>query len=98
MPIYETRQDPLDLNSLYRSRNIVNCSPEPTETNFGTPGIDSTGEKDTGTAQKDMYAHLTHVPTNQVTQMLVAGDWMFAFAAKKPFESIAPVIFETGAS
>jgi hypothetical protein len=30
--------------------------------------------------------------------MLVADDWMFAFAAKKPLESIAPVIFDTGAS
>jgi hypothetical protein len=45
-----------------------------------------------------MSVHLTHVPTNQATQMLVTGDWMFAFAAKKPFESRAPVIFDTGAS
>jgi hypothetical protein len=45
-----------------------------------------------------MSAHLTHVPTNQATQMLVTDDWMFAFAAKNPFESRAPVIFDTGAS
>jgi hypothetical protein len=45
-----------------------------------------------------MYAHLTHVPTDQATQMLVADNWMFAFAAKKPFESRAPIIFDTGAS
>jgi hypothetical protein len=45
-----------------------------------------------------MYAHLTHVPTNQATQMLVADDWMFTFAAKKPFESRSPIIFDTGAS
>jgi hypothetical protein len=98
LPIYETRQDPLDLNWLYRTRTIVKYSPEPTEKNFDTPCTDSTGEKDTDTAQKDMYAHLTHVPTNQATQMLVAEDWMFAFAAKNPFESRAPVIFDTGAS
>jgi hypothetical protein len=30
-----------------------------------------------------MSAHLTHVPTNQATQMLVTDDWMFAFSAKK---------------
>jgi hypothetical protein len=66
--------------------------------NFGTTGTESTGEKDTGTAQKDMYAHLTHVLTNQATQMLVADDWMFAFSAEKPFESIAPIIFDMGAS
>jgi hypothetical protein len=65
LPIYETRQDPLDLNSLYRTHTIVNCSTEPTYTNFGTPGTDSTGEKDTGTAQKCMYAHLRMCrPTN----------------------------------
>jgi hypothetical protein len=45
-----------------------------------------------------MYAHLTHVLTNQATQMLVADDWMFAFAVKKPFEARAPIIFDTGAS
>jgi hypothetical protein len=45
-----------------------------------------------------MSAHLTHVPTNQVTQLLVADNWMFAFAANKPFESRAPVVFDTGAS
>jgi hypothetical protein len=45
-----------------------------------------------------MSAHLTHVPTNQATQILVADDWMFAFAAEKPFESRAPVILDTGAS
>jgi hypothetical protein len=45
-----------------------------------------------------MSAHLTHVPTNQSTHMLVTEDWMSAFAAKKPFESRAPVIFDTGAS
>jgi hypothetical protein len=45
-----------------------------------------------------MYVHRMHVPTNQANQMLVADDWMFAFAAKKPFESRAPVIFNTGAS
>jgi hypothetical protein len=45
-----------------------------------------------------MSAHLKQVPTNQATQMLVTDDWVFAFAAKKPFESQAPVIFETGAS
>jgi hypothetical protein len=39
-----------------------------------------------------MSAHLTQVPTNQSTQMVVTDDWMFAFAAKKPFESPAPVI------
>jgi hypothetical protein len=98
LPIYETRQDPIDLNSLYRTLTIVNCSIEPTGRNFDTPGTDSTGEKDTGTAQKDRYAHLTHVPTNQATQMLVADHWMLAFAAKTPFESRAPVIFDTGAS
>jgi hypothetical protein len=96
LPIYETRQDPFDLDSLYRPRYIVNCSTEPTETNFGS--IDPTGEKDTDTAQKDTSAHLTHVPTNQATQMLVTDDWMFAFAAKKPFESRGPVIFDAGAS
>jgi hypothetical protein len=58
LPIYETRQDPLDLNSLYRTRTIFNCSPEPTETKCDTPGTDSTGEKYADTAQKDMYAHL----------------------------------------
>jgi hypothetical protein len=45
-----------------------------------------------------MSAHLTHVPTNQATQMLVTDNWMFTFAVKKPFESRAPVIFDTGAS
>jgi hypothetical protein len=45
-----------------------------------------------------MSAHLTHVPTNQATQMLVTDDWMFAFAEKKPFEPRSPVIFDTGAS
>jgi hypothetical protein len=45
-----------------------------------------------------MSAHLTQVPPNQATQMLVTDDWMFAFADKKPFESRAPVIFDTGAS
>jgi hypothetical protein len=45
-----------------------------------------------------MSAHITHVPTNQATQMLVTDDWMFAFAAKKPFDSRAPIIFDTGAS
>jgi hypothetical protein len=43
LPIYETRKDLLDLNSLYCTRNIFNCCPEPTETNVGTPGTDSTG-------------------------------------------------------
>jgi hypothetical protein len=85
LPIYEMRQDPLDLDSLYRPRYIVNCSTEPTETNVGS--TDPTGEKDTDTAQQNMSAHLTHVPTNQATQMLVTDYWMFAFAAKKPFES-----------
>jgi hypothetical protein len=96
IPIYEMRQDPLDLDSLYRPRYIVNCSTEPTETNFGS--TDPTEEKYTDTAQKDMSAHLTHVPTNQDTQMLVTDDWMFTFADKKPFELRAPVIFDTGAS
>jgi hypothetical protein len=45
-----------------------------------------------------MSAHLTQVPTNQATQMLVTDDWMFAFAAEKRPESQAPVIFYTGAS
>jgi hypothetical protein len=45
-----------------------------------------------------MSAHLMHVPTKQTTQMLVTDDWMFAFAAKKPFESRARVIFDTGTS
>jgi hypothetical protein len=58
----------------------------------------STGEKDIGTAQKYMYAHLMYVPTNQATQMLVADDWIFAFSAKKPFESRALIVFDTDAS
>jgi hypothetical protein len=45
-----------------------------------------------------MSAHLTQVPTNQATQMLVTDDWMFAFASKKNPESRSPVIFDTGAS
>jgi hypothetical protein len=45
LPIYETRQVPLNLNSLYPTFTIVNCSIEPTETNFDTPVTDSTGEK-----------------------------------------------------
>jgi hypothetical protein len=44
-----------------------------------------------------MSVHLTQVPTNQATQMLVTDDWMFAFAAKKLFEPRAPIIFDTGA-
>jgi hypothetical protein len=72
LPIYETRQDPLDLDSLYRPRYTVNCSPEPTGTNFGS--TNPTGEKDTNTAHKYMSAHLTHVPTNQATQMLVTDE------------------------
>jgi hypothetical protein len=96
IPIYETRQDPIDLDSLYRPRYTVICSTDPTETNCGS--TDPTGGKYTDTAQKDMSAHLMHVPTNQATQMLVTDDWMFAFAAKKPFESRAPVIFDTVAS
>jgi hypothetical protein len=89
-------QDPLGLDSLYRPRYIVNCSTEPTETSVCS--TDPTGEKDTDTAQKDMSAHLTHVPTNQTNQMLVTNDWVFTFASKKPFESRAPFIFDTGAS
>jgi hypothetical protein len=96
IPIYETRQDPLDLYSLYRPRYTVICSTDTTETNCGR--TDPAGGKDTDTTQKGMSAHLTHVPTNQATQMLVTDDWMFAFAAKKPFESRASVIFDTGAS
>jgi hypothetical protein len=45
-----------------------------------------------------MNAHLTHMPANQATQMVITDDWMFAFAAKKPFDSRAPVIFDTGVS
>jgi hypothetical protein len=45
-----------------------------------------------------MSAHLTQVPTNQATHMLVTDNWMLVFAAKKPFESRAPIIFDTGAS
>jgi hypothetical protein len=96
IPICETRQDPLDLDSLYLPRYTVICSTDPTETNCGS--TEPAGGKDTDTAQNDMSAHLTHVPTNQATQMLVIDDWMFAFAAKKPFESRAPVVFDTGAS
>jgi hypothetical protein len=91
IPIYETRQDPLDLDSLYRPRYTVICNTDPTETNCNNTAS-------TDTTQKDMSAHLTQVPTNQATQMLVTDDWMFAFAAKKPFESRAHVIFYTGAS
>jgi hypothetical protein len=82
IPIYEMRQDPLNLDSLYRPRYTVICSTDPTETNSGRTA--PAGGKDTDTTQKDMSAHLTHVPTNQATQMLVTNDWMFAFAAKKP--------------
>jgi hypothetical protein len=96
IPIYETRQDPLDLDSLYCPRYTVICSTDTTETNCGSTA--PAGGKDTDTTQKDMSAHLTHVPTNQATQMLVTNDWMFAFAAKKPFESRAPIMFDTGAS
>jgi hypothetical protein len=96
IPIYDTRQDPLDLVSLYRPRYTVICSTDPTETKCGRTA--PAGDKYTDTAQKDMSAHLMHVPTNQATQMLFIDDWMFAFAAKKPFESRSPVIFDMGAS
>jgi hypothetical protein len=81
---------------MYRPRYTVICSTDPTETNCGRTA--PAGGKDTDTTQKDMSAHLTHVPTNQATQRLVTDDWMFAFAAKKPFELRVTVIFDTGAS
>jgi hypothetical protein len=42
-----------------------------------------------------MSAHLTQVPTNQATQMLGTENWMCDFAARQPFESGSPVIFDT---
>jgi hypothetical protein len=82
IPIYETKQDPLDLDSLYRPRYTVICSTDPTEKNCGSTA--PTRGKDTATTQQYMSAHLTQVPTNQPTQMLVTDDWMFAFDAKNP--------------
>jgi hypothetical protein len=34
IPVYETRQDPLDIDSLYRPRYTVICSTDPTEKNM----------------------------------------------------------------
>jgi hypothetical protein len=67
IPIYETMQDPLDLDSLYCPRYTFICSTDPTETNCGSTAP-------TDTTQKDTSAHLTQVPTNQATQMLVTDD------------------------
>jgi hypothetical protein len=63
IPIYDTKQDPLDLDSLYRPYYTVICSTDPTETNCGSTA--PAGGKDTDTKQKYMSAHLTQVPTNQ---------------------------------
>jgi hypothetical protein len=54
IPIYETKQDPLDLDSLYRPRYTFICSNDPTETNCGSTA--PTRGKDTATTQKDMSA------------------------------------------
>jgi hypothetical protein len=92
IPIYETKQDPLDLDSLYCPHYTAICSNDPTETNCGST------VPTRSTTEKDMSAHLAQVPTNQATQMLVTDDWMFACTAKKSFESREPIIFGTGAS
>jgi hypothetical protein len=96
IPIYETRQDPLDLDSPYPPRYTVIYSTDPIEANCGSTA--PAGGKDTDTTQKDMSAHLTQVTNNQATKMLVTNDWMFSFAAKKPFDSGEPAIFDAGAS
>jgi hypothetical protein len=74
----------MDVDSIYtyRTHTVIDC----TAPLYGTES----------TKLDQVQAHLAL--TDQIANLLMDDDWIFAFVARSTFSSLAPILFDTGAS